>query len=212
MRRWLGGAGASVVLASAPFAGCGGQSTEEPAPPMNATDGSVARPRLDAALRPDASCEVIIDTPPLQPAQHVPVNTPIQYSSNPPSSGPHYAIWAAYTEYAQAVDSRYLVHNLEHGALVLQYKCAGDCPDTVKALRQVRDAIPDDPLCTSRGDGLRVRVIIAPSPDLDVPVAASVWGWTYKAQCVDIPTLTAFAREHYGQGEEATCANGQAVF
>jgi hypothetical protein len=197
VKRFLLFTATATFAASIPFAACGGDSTD------GGADARVEHTRLDGAYRPDASCEVIIDTPPLQTGTHVPVNTPINYDSNPPSSGPHYAVWAAYTEYTQPVDLRYLVHDLEHGGVLLLYKCAGDCPDTVKALRSVRDAIPDDPMCTSRGEGVRVRVVIAP---------AAAWGWTYKAQCVDLPTLTAFAREHYGQGDEATCANGQGTF
>ncbi len=214
MKRWLGFVLLASVAAVVPFVACSstGDGSSDGADAMAASTAKVDRPRLDAAIRPDAPCEVVIDTPPILAAQHVPINTPVQYSSNPPSSGPHYAVWAAYTEYTQPVDARYLVHDLEHGAIVLLYKCAGDCPDTLRALRQVRDALPDDPLCTSRGEGVRVRVVVAPMPTLDVPIAAVAWSWTYKAQCVDVPSLQAFVKDHYGQGEEATCANGQSVF
>jgi len=153
---------------------------------------------------------VTIDTPPLLPATHVPIGTDITWSSNPPSSGPHYPIWAAYQAYASPVPRGYYVHDLEHGAVVLLYNCPSGCPDVVAALQAVSDAIPDDPLCA--GEGVRVRTVITPDPLLDVPVAAAAWGWTYKAQCADVPTLTSFALANYGNGPEVLCANGTTQF
>src|SRR5436309_10545185 len=78
---------------------------------------------LDEPYHPDASCAVTIETPPLLAAAHVPIGSAIEWSSNPPSSGPHYPIWAAYQTYAMPVDLGYLVHDMEHGAVVLFYRC-----------------------------------------------------------------------------------------
>jgi hypothetical protein len=107
----------------------------------------------------------------------------------------------------------YYVHDLEHGAIVFTYNCgAAGCPDIVAALHQAADSLPDDPLCTSAGEGIRVRMVITPDPLLDVVVAAAAWGWTYKAACVDLPSLEAFAAAHYGQGPEDFCTNGTTQF
>ena len=172
-------------------------------------------------------CTVVIDSPPLQPAQHVAIGTDVQYDSNPPSSGPHYPIWAAFQEFTTPVDRRYYVHDLEHGAVVFVYNCAllpdggvgtgdggsgGECDAIVQALRNAVAAIPDDPLCTSAGEGVRVRAVITPDPLLDVPLAAAAWGWTYRATCIDPPSLATFAQQHYGQGPEQFCTNGQTQF
>jgi hypothetical protein len=67
-------------------------------------------------------------------------------------------------------------------------------------------------LCTSLGEGVRVRTVLTPDPLLDVPVAAAAWGWVYRAECVDLPTLRDFVRAHYGQGPEGLCNNGQTQF
>ncbi len=176
--------------------------------------------RLDEPYHPEASCPVEIDSPPLMPAQHVPVGTMIQWDSNPPSSGPHFPIWAAYQAYASPVPRGYYVHDLEHGAIVLLYNCALaaeaggaiDCATIQSQLQQVSDALPDDPICTAADDGVRVRTVITPDPLLDVPVAAAAWGWTYRAGCFDLATLVAFAKAHYGQGPEVLCAQGQPTF
>jgi len=183
------------------------------APGMPPSDAAFRAPRLDAPLHPDARCPVTVDTPPLLPGTHVDVGTDIQWDSNPPSSGPHYPVWADYQAYTSPVPRGYYVHDLEHGAVVLLYNC-GDagCPDVVAALHAASDAIPDDPLCAQAGEGVRVRTVITPDPLLDVPVAAAAWGWTYKADCADTSTLVDFALAHYGQGPEATCANGTDQF
>jgi hypothetical protein len=204
---------ASVVVATSTLLGlsapgCGSSNNGSGAP---ATDAAIVdeRSRLDAPIHPDAACLVTIDEPPIVAALHVDVGTPVHYESNPPSSGPHYQYWAAFQAFSTAVDPRYWVHDLEHGAIVLLYKCdaADGCPAIVTALQRVADAIPDDPLC-DKASGVRVRVVITPDPDLDVPIAAASWGWTYRAACLDAPTLTRFALEHYAQGGENLCVNG----
>jgi hypothetical protein len=175
-------------------------------------DGALSdRARLDGTVRLDASCLVTVESPEILPSPHIGNETPAQYNSNPPSSGPHFAVWAAFKEYDKPVDRRYLVHSMEHGAVVIFYKCddAGACPQ-IAAARAAAAAVPDDPACS--GQGARVRVIIVPDPLLDVPLAVAAWGWVYKAQCVDRPTLEQFVREHYAQGPEDLCAAGQTEF
>ena len=204
-----------ALVPGAVVASCGAREDVSPGAP--GPDASV--PDSDAAVQdepyfPDASCLVEIDEPPLLPALHVPIGTDITWDSNPPSSGSHYPIWAAYQAYTSPVPRGYYVHDEEHGGIILLYNCPDDggCPDVAAALQSVSDAIPDDPLCAAAGQGVRVRTVITPDPLIDVPVAAAAWGWVYKAQCVDLPTLTAFALQHYGQGPEVLCANGTTEF
>lgn len=168
---------------------------------------------LDGAYFPDASCFVEIDSPPLLPALHVPIGSSIEWDSNPPSSGSHYPIWAAYQAYTSPVPRGYYVHDEEHGGVILLYQCDdAACPEVAAALQSVSDTIPDDPLCAAAGQGVRVRTIITPDPLIDVPIAAAAWGWVYRAQCLDLPTLTAFAQQHYAQGPEVLCADGTTQF
>ncbi len=205
--------GTGPALALGAFVGCSGGKAQ-PAPigmaSSSPSDAATEQRRLAQPYRPDASCEVIIDTPDIMASPHVEIGTEVAYNSNPPTSGPHYPVWAAFQEYDRAVDRRYYVHNMEHGAMVLLYKCAtrDACPDVAAKLRAEMDLLPADPICTE----IKNRVILTPDPLLDFPVAATAWGWRYRAQCVDAPTLRDFARDHYGQGPEAVCANGQFPF
>jgi hypothetical protein len=165
--------------------------------------------RLPGPIHPAASCPVTIETPELLPGTHVPEGTVITYNSNPPSSGPHYPVWANFQEYMAPLDEGYLVHSLEHGAIARLYKCdptTDACKVTIDSLRKIRDAMPTDPMCDP---AIRVRFVIAPFPKLDTPVAAVAWGITYKADCVDVPTLTAFAKDNYARSTENICAPGR---
>jgi hypothetical protein len=174
-----------------------------------AGDGGADR-RLPGPIHPAASCLVTIETPELLPGSHVPEGTVITYNSNPPSSGPHYPVWANFQEFTAPLDEGYLVHSLEHGAVALLYRCdptAPGCAATIDGLRKIRDSLPTDPTCDA---ATRVRVVIAPFPRLDAPVAAVAWGITYKAECVDVPTLTQFAKDNYARSPENICAPGRA--
>ena len=205
--------GSGFALLALVIAACGG-NTNDTTPSTSSSSGSVAldggidRAPLPAPIHPDASCPVTIETPTLMPGIHVPEGTVITYSSNPPSSGTHYPIWANFQEYFTPIDDGYLVHDLEHGAILLLYKCdtESSCEAATDAFHQVRDSIPTDPLCDP---DIRVRVVIAPYPKMDVPIAAVAWGWLYTAQCADIPTLKDFANAHYRQGTEDLCAPGE---
>lgn len=219
---------------TAALGACGGVVSGEPSGAAFADASVIDRARLpapiviivggDSGARDDggtdgsaeagdgaSSCTIVIDTPPLVPGGHVAIPSDVTYSSNPPSSGPHYPIWAAYKTFATPVDRRYYVHNLEHGAVVFAYRCtdASGCPQVVAALEAAAASLPTDPLCAAP---TRVRAVITPDPLLDVAVAAAAWGWTYKAECVDAASLAAFAQSHYGQGTEQTCSDGQDTF
>lgn len=205
LARFFSATAALVAVPLLTVVACGGDD-DNTTPVVPARDASA---RLDGPIQLQGTkCPVTVDSPALMPtANHKEVGTPIEWSTNPPSSGDHFGQWAAFKEYSSVVPLGFLVHSMEHGAVLLLYKCdAPPCTETVEALRRVRDAVPTDPACES---ATRVRVIIAQDPLLDVPVAAVAWGWTYKAQCVDEPTMTQFAKDHYAQGPENICAGGQ---
>ena len=98
------------------------------------------------------------------------------------------------------------VHDMEHGAVVLAYRCASGCPDVVAALEHVRSAVAPDPKC--EGMGVSARVVLTPDPELPTPIAAAAWRATYTATCIDEPSLSSFAAETYGKGPEDFCSPG----
>ena len=156
----------------------------------------------------ETACTVVETTSIPEPDfNHIDVCTPLTYATNPPSGGNHWPYWAAFKKYPEAIPREMYVHDLEHGAIVLTYRCSDACPDVVAALASVFDGMAD-PLCLSIPGGPPARVVLTPDPDLVTPIAASAWGNTYTATCIDVPSLQAFANAHYGMGREVLCADG----
>lgn len=48
----------------------------------------------------------------------------VKYSSNPPSSGPHFAVWAKPGVYDRLISDGYFIHSMEHGYVVIWYDCS----------------------------------------------------------------------------------------
>lgn len=140
-------------------------------------------------------------------AHHVAVCTPVDYATDPPSGGPHWPVWAARGKYEAPIPRQLYVHNLEHGWVVLSYRCKGACPDVVAALEQAFDDAQDT-YCIANGDGLS-RVLLTPDPDLATPIALSAWGATYTATCIDPPSIAEFIATRIGHGTEMICGGGQ---
>jgi hypothetical protein len=55
--------------------------------------------------------------------EHVQIGTEVQYGTNPPTSGNHYAQWTKWGVYDTPKDDRNLVHSLEHGYVIMHYNC-----------------------------------------------------------------------------------------
>src|SRR5882724_4807922 len=84
-----------------------------------------AGPRVDdsGALIDAPTCASVVEEHPSEGNLHMGLCSPLFYATNPPSSGNHYPIWAAYQTYAQPLLPGFWVHNLEHGAIVMAYNC-----------------------------------------------------------------------------------------
>ena len=99
--------------------------------------------------------------PGLKP-QHI--NNPnkvVDYNSFPPSSGPHYAQPAPWGIYPDSIKETILVHNLEHGGIVVQYGPKVSQSDVAK----LQSFYLDDP------SGL----VVAPFAKLGSKIAATAW-------------------------------------
>ncbi len=200
---------AAVSLLLAGAVACGSKGGSSPAlgtmPPL-AGDAAV---QSSAASAPVGPCGAVVQQHPIEGATHVAVCSYVDYLTLPPSSGNHYPYWAAFTTYTSRVPEGFWVHDLEHGAIVLSYNCGeAGCADDVAAAQQMIDAYPEDPLCDATASGVRARFVMTPDPRLDVPFAASAWGWTLRANCFDPDAFLAFAQAHYGQGPEVLCEQG----
>lgn len=138
-------------------------------------------------------------------ALHAADCSPLAFTTNPPSSGRHYGNWAAYKTYAALVPPGFLVHSLEHGAVVVGYNCPMGCEEDVAVVQAWIDNLGPD---VSPCQGMKRKVILAPNPDLDMRWGAAAWSWTWKASCPDTASLGDFFRAHYNQTVEAGVCGG----
>jgi hypothetical protein len=157
------------------------------------------RPGLDdagLAAVTGGACQVEVAFPPSEGALHVPPCSPVTYRSNPPASGPHYGSWPQFIVYEKPVPWGFLVHALEHGAVVIAHHCSGDCSGDLAQVQALYDAARKRPACP------RPALIVTPDPTLDVPFAASAWGATLRAQCFDRERFAAFVERMADRGPE----------
>ncbi|HSC86399.1 MAG TPA: DUF3105 domain-containing protein [Polyangiaceae bacterium] len=156
------------------------------------------------------ACGLVECAVPEAGADHAEPCTALEYASNPPTSGTHFSIWAAFANYQQPVPRGFLVHSLEHGAVVLSYNCAQaeaaglDCAELRQQLTDFFDSWAADPLCSAT----RHRLLVTPDPELDAPFAAAAWGHYLKGTCFDADRVTEFVEAHYGQTYEDICNAG----
>lgn len=153
----------------------------------------------------DGGCNTITQSFTPDSSPHIPVCSPVTYSTNPPTSGPHYPIWAQFKTYTTPVERGFYVHDLEHGAVVILYNCPTGCEAELDQLATFLAARPADPLCTAP---VKSRVVVTPDPLIDTKFAAAAWGTFLKSDCLDLTALGAFMDAHYGMGPEILCADG----
>jgi hypothetical protein len=198
-----GATGSGKAGATAAGAGAAGTSGADGAGTDGATDGGA-----QSACNPSPR-EHEHDS---APAMHVPAPLPTSsYNSSPPSSGPHCSSWGSYAVYEDTpLPACNFLHNLEHGAVALLYRCPDGCADVVAALEQILEEAPDDPDC-----GATKRLLLTPLGEMDASIAATAWGYTWTADCLDDgarASLLQFIAAHLGSRGDApesrVCTNG----
>jgi hypothetical protein len=113
---------------------------------------------------------------------HVDPGTRVKYLYCPPASGKHYPepggpISAGVYAPGDIQIPQGWIHNLEHGGLVLLYKCPGDaCTDQgQQALRTLYQGFPASPICAVPAGGNSGTPVFARFDDMPWPYAVVVW-------------------------------------
>ena len=101
------------------------------------------------------------EVPAAKSATHVERDAKPKWNTDPPTNGPHYGGTIVYGIYDEPVPQIEIVHNLEHGAVYVQY--GDDVPDAT--VTQLEEYYRDDP------QGL----IVAPYPKLGDKIALGAW-------------------------------------
>jgi hypothetical protein len=120
------------------------------------------------------------------------------YSSTPATSGPHWNApnnWGVYTTPQR---EEQLIHNLEHGGIIIWYEPDQLDADAVAELARYVNAQ------TATGISGRFKFILTPwdGPDFGHPIAVTAWRQLLYLDEVDTGTIDDFARSHYGRAPE----------
>lgn len=130
---------------------------------------------------------------PIQTARHIdPGETHEPYNSDPPTSGPHYAQPAGAGFYPEAPPDEQLVHNLEHGYVILWYSCSSlsdaGCEKLQADLQEVM---------ARAGNSSRTgtpKLIAVPRPSLTARIALTSWGYLESLDSFDAEQILTFIR------------------
>lgn len=123
----------------------------------------------------------------------------IPYSSLPATSGPHWGTPANWGVYSTAQNESQVIHNLEHGGVVIWYDPAALDAEGVDALTRYVSAQ------TASGHGGRFKFILTPwggDEPLPVPVVATAWRHSLELEEADTDAIADFARARYGRAPE----------
>jgi hypothetical protein len=118
-----------------------------------------------------------------------------------PSAGDHWPVWADWNViYERPVKYAHLLHNLEHGGLVLSYGCSspGESADCAQAEADLISLVN-----TFR----QARVYITPDPTQPMMLGIRGWRWAYQAECLDATSALKFMTDHFRHGREDIDAN-----
>ena len=142
---------------------------------------------------------------------HVPTGSHVTYEFCPPTSGPHYngepdgPIPTRFYTSKESPLPQGWVHNLEHGMMVVLYRCPEGCDETAQAaLAALQPQLPPSPLCAFPASQ---SVAVARFDDLPTPYAALVWGRVMFLDSLDVTAIATFAAQSADRGPEPECQN-----
>lgn len=133
--------------------------------------------------------------PTMTSADHVPDGTRVQYSTNPPTSGGMWNGEATWGVQRTPPADELMMHNLEHGGVIISYNAAKVDAPTIDKLTQLTRAV--------RGS-VRRCVILTPRSSIrdDKPIALTSWGVLATLDAYDEAAIRAFLRDNMNNGPE----------
>jgi len=135
-----------------------------------------------------AGCGPVKTYPELTRAPHIaPTDPPPKYNSTPPTSGQHFAQPAQWGSHDDSVDNRIIVHNLEHGGVIINYKDVS--PSDVDKLNTLADSFDDG-------------VVAQPNKDITSPVVLTSWRTLQACKKVSVQAIRHFISAHCNKAPE----------
>ncbi|HZE97096.1 MAG TPA: DUF3105 domain-containing protein [Planctomycetota bacterium] len=134
-----------------------------------------------------------IETFPDEGNAHVPVGTDIAYNTDPPTSGSHYPDPQPGGYYTTPIAPGFLVHSLEHGAVVIYYDSAHVAASDLTKLQNLAAAHP----------GNFGQVVVVPRTDAAFPIILTAWTHRLRLTVYEQSRIDGFVALFLGNGPEA---------
>lgn len=131
-------------------------------------------------------------------SQHV--DAPVVYASNPPVGGDHSAApanWGVYPLTSSAPTDEHLVHNMEHGGIIIWFDPAvftGAQYDELFSIYQGLTAI-------------NYRTLLVARSGMATPLAVTAWGQLLRLDTLDANLIEEFYRAYILHGPECTTSS-----
>lgn len=118
------------------------------------------------------------------------------YNSNPPTSGSHDAVWTKSGVYSEPEGAGHLVHSLEHGYVIINYRCGEDEKDCLAFVDKLKERVNKD----------LYKLILMPWPTLETNFALTAWTRIDKFSTRDanMERVENFTRAFRNHGPEQT--------
>ena len=123
---------------------------------------------------------------------HVPFGQTVNYRSNPPHSGPHYEVVANPGFYRSQIPDEVLVHNLEHGHVILYYKPGSLTADDEQYVASLANTYT----------GTWAAFLAVPRSEMDHPLVLAAWRHLLPLETLDRQLVEAFVDRYIGRGPE----------
>jgi hypothetical protein len=112
----------------------------------------------------------------------------LTFADPPPTGGTHSECWADFRVYDEELEDARWVHNLEHGGIVLLYRCPEGCPEQVAQLEAFVASHP--------------RTLLTPYAALPTRFGVVAWEHRLLNPCFDLGAVERFYTDHFGMGRE----------
>jgi hypothetical protein len=130
--------------------------------------------------------------------RHVAQGRELSPRNRPPSSGIHYGGTSRYSVSATPIPPGNWIHNLEHGGVVILYRCDGE-QACAEAASRVRTEVGNVARAGAFG---QVKIVGSPYQDMETPFTAVAWGRTLPLDEFDPEQLLAFYDRYVDRGPE----------
>jgi hypothetical protein len=167
-------------------------------------------PALAAAVRAAGGTylDVAAPKPPKGQGQHIrSLADKVDWNTYPPAGGQHYPLWAVWNFYTDPVDPKQVVHNEEHGGIILWWGPKTPASE-IELLRAFYNESPNSmfgtPVGTIDGKSLGSKVAITAWTGDSSSYQHSNWGYEHVAilPTFDKHVFTLFRDAYRGHGPE----------